>query len=155
MVKNQGSRKLPFTKATEAISSGIESRRRARVAQDPIIPGVPRERESVPQIPEQYSEKWVQVDGLRVRYLHSGSGPALILVHGLLGYSANWHYAIPLLAKSYEVFVPDLPGSGLSECSPDLDCTLSGAAGRLLRFLDAVGVDTCDLVGSSYGGATA
>ena len=108
----------------------------------------------MPQIPEQYSEKWIQVDGLRVRYLHAGSGPALILVHGLLGYSANWRYAVPLLAKSYEVFVPDLSGSGLSECSPVLDCSLSAASARLLRFLDAVAVDTCELVGSSYGGAT-
>jgi pimeloyl-ACP methyl ester carboxylesterase len=109
----------------------------------------------VAEILEQYSEKWTQVDGLRVRYLHAGTGPALVLVHGLLGYSANWRHAIPLLAESYEVFTPDLPGSGLSECSRDLDCTLSAAAGRLLRFLDAVGIATCDLVGSSYGGATA
>jgi pimeloyl-ACP methyl ester carboxylesterase len=109
----------------------------------------------VAEIPEQYSENWTQVNGLRVRFLHAGSGPALVLVHGLLGYSANWRYAIPLLAKSYEVFAPDLPGSGLSECSPDIDCGLSAAAGRLLRFLDVVGIDTCELVGSSYGGATA
>ena len=101
------------------------------------------------------SEQWIRVDGLKVRFLHSGQGTPLVLVHGLLGYSSNWRYAIPLLAQSYEVFAPDLPGSGLSECSSELDCSLAPAAGRLLRFLDAAGIGSCDLVGSSYGGATA
>jgi pimeloyl-ACP methyl ester carboxylesterase len=101
------------------------------------------------------SEQWIQVDGLQVRFLHSGHGTPLVLVHGLLGYSSNWRYAIPLLAQKYEVFAPDLPGSGLSQCSAELDCSLAPAAGRLLRFLDAVGIGPCDLVGSSYGGATA
>jgi pimeloyl-ACP methyl ester carboxylesterase len=102
-----------------------------------------------------FSEKWANVDGLRVRFLHAGSGPPLALVHGLLGYSANWRRVIPGLAEKYEVFAPDLPGSGLSDCSPELDCRLSSAGGRLLRFLDTVGIGPCDLVGSSYGGATA
>jgi len=100
------------------------------------------------------TEQWIQVDGLQVRFLHSGHGTPLVLVHGLLGYSSNWRYAVPLLAQKYEVFAPDLPGSGLSQCSSELNCSLSSAAGRLLRFLDAVGIGVCDLVGSSSGGAT-
>jgi pimeloyl-ACP methyl ester carboxylesterase len=106
-------------------------------------------------LPGSMSEQRIQVDGLQVRFLHSGHGTPLVLVHGLLGYSSNWRYAIPLLAQKYEVFAPDLPGSGLSECSSELDCALAPAAGRLLHFLDAVEVGSCDLVGSSYGGATA
>jgi pimeloyl-ACP methyl ester carboxylesterase len=102
-----------------------------------------------------FSEKWINVDGLRVRYLHAGHGSPLVLVHGLLGYSANWRRVIPLFAQHYEVFTPDLPGSGLSECGNHLDCRLPAAAGRLLGFLDAVGIKQCDLIGSSYGGATA
>ncbi len=102
-----------------------------------------------------FSEQWINVDGLQVRFLHSGHGTPLVLLHGLLGYSANWRYAILLLAKTYEVFAPDLPGSGLSECTSELDCCLSSAAGRLLRFLDTVGIGACGLVGSSYGGSTA
>jgi pimeloyl-ACP methyl ester carboxylesterase len=62
---------------------------------------------------------------------------------------------IPLLASQSNVFAPDMPGAGFSECRAGLDCSLSGAARRLLAFLDAVGIDSCDLVGSSYGGSTA
>ena len=49
----------------------------------------------------------------------------------------------------------DMLGSGFSECNAKLDTRLRSAAERLRRFLDAQGIERCDLVGSSYGGATA
>jgi pimeloyl-ACP methyl ester carboxylesterase len=94
-------------------------------------------------------------DGLQVRFWRAGSGPAVVLVHGLLGYSFSWRGVIPLLAAQSEVFAPDMPGAGFSECRAGLDFRLSGAARRLLAFLDAAGIGSCDLVGSSYGGSTA
>jgi pimeloyl-ACP methyl ester carboxylesterase len=48
-----------------------------------------------------------------------------------------------------------MPGAGFSECRAGLDCRLIGAARRLLAFVDAAGIDSYDLVGSSYGGSTA
>jgi len=101
------------------------------------------------------SERWVRVDGLNIRFWTSGKGPALVLVHGLLGYSFSWRHAIQLLSARFQVFAPDMPGAGFSDCSDSLDCRLSAAAGRLLGFLDATGMSDCDLAGSSYGGATA
>jgi len=100
-------------------------------------------------------EDSIRVDGLQVRFWRAGTGPALVLMHGLLGYSFSWRHVIPILARNREVFAPDMPGSGFSECDPGLDCRLSSTAQRLLGFLDATGVASCDLVGSSYGGATA
>lgn len=100
-------------------------------------------------------ESSLQADGLQIRFSRAGSGPALVLVHGLLGYSFSWRGVIPLLASQSEVFAPDMPGAGFSECRAGLDCRLSGAARRLRAFLDAAGIDSCDLVGSSYGGSTA
>src|SRR5690348_7873793 len=105
--------------------------------------------------PEPHSEQWTEIDHLRVRYLHAGHGPPLILLHGLLGYSFNWRKVIPALANSHEVFVPDMPGSGFSECSSELDCSLGSAARRFLKFLDVLRIQHCDLIASSYGGATA
>lgn len=93
--------------------------------------------------------------GLRVQFRRAGSGPALVLVHGLLGYSFSWRSVIPILACQREVFALDMPGDGFSECRSDLDCRLTGAAHRLLSFLYAAGIQSCDLVGSSCGGATA
>jgi 4,5:9,10-diseco-3-hydroxy-5,9,17-trioxoandrosta-1(10),2-diene-4-oate hydrolase len=101
------------------------------------------------------TEEWVQVGGLKVRFQRSGSGSALVLVHGLLGYSFSWRFVIPLLAEGREVFALDMPGSGFSDCEAKLDCRLQSAAQRLLGFMDAVGISACDLVGSSYGGSTA
>jgi pimeloyl-ACP methyl ester carboxylesterase len=100
-------------------------------------------------------ERSIEVDGLRIRFLHGGHGAALVLVHGLLGYSSNWRSAIPILAEDREVFAPDMPGAGFSDSPHGLDGRLVAATGRLSRFLDSVGVARCDLVGSSYGGATA
>ena len=95
------------------------------------------------------------MDGLRVQFRCAGSGRALVLVHGLLGYSFSWRRVMPILARDRKVFAPDMPGAGFSECSPHFDCRLASAARRLLAFMDEVGISSADLVGSSYGGATA
>ena len=100
-------------------------------------------------------EQWVSLDGVRVRYLRSGSGPPLVLMHGLLGYSFSWRFAMPALAQQATVYAVDMPGAGFSERPADLDCCLRASAERLLRFLDAVGLTSCDLLGTSQGGAVA
>jgi pimeloyl-ACP methyl ester carboxylesterase len=96
---------------------------------------------------------WAVVDGARMRYLRSGSGPPLVLVHGLLGYSFSWRFAMPALAPLASVYAIDMLGTGFSDRPVALDCSLRASAERLLRFLDAVGITSCDLLGSSYGGA--
>ena len=112
-----------------------------------------------PEIPNDLAGypagKSVWVDGVKVRFSRVGAGTAVVLVHGLLGYSFSWRRVIPLLAARFEVLTPDLPGAGFSDCDLSVDCRLSSACKRLLAFLDASGVGTCDFIGSSYGGATA
>jgi len=98
-------------------------------------------------------ESWVMLDGARMRYLHAGSGPTLLLVHGLLGYSFSWRFAIPTLAQHATVYAVDLMGTGFSDRPPGLDYSFKASAERLLRFMDATGVRSCDLLGTSHGGA--
>jgi pimeloyl-ACP methyl ester carboxylesterase len=100
-------------------------------------------------------EQWVSLDGVRVRYLRSGFGPPLLLLHGLLGYSFSWRFAMPVLAQQATVYAVDMPGAGFSERPADLDCCMRASAERLLQFLDAVGLESCDLLGTSQGGAVA
>lgn len=100
-------------------------------------------------------DETARVEGLEVRFQRAGFGPPLILLHGLMGYSFSFRRVLPLLSIGREVIAPDMPGSGLSDCSGSLDCRLRCTAGRLLAFMDAVGISSCDLVGSSYGGTTA
>jgi len=102
-----------------------------------------------------FEERWTVVDASRMRYLQSGSGPALVLVHGLLGYSFSWRHALPALAPLATVYAVDALGVGFSDRPPGLDCRLRAHAERLLRFLDGVGVHSCDLLGTSHGGGVA
>lgn len=90
-----------------------------------------------------------------MRYLRSGDGPALLLVHGLLGYSFSWRFAIPSLSDQATVYAVDMLGVGFSDRPPGLDCRLRACAERLLRFLDLAAIVSCDLLGTSHGGAVA
>jgi pimeloyl-ACP methyl ester carboxylesterase len=110
--------------------------------------------ESGPQPEIPVDEHWVTLDaGARMRYLRVGSGPDLLLVHGLLGYSFSWRFSIRALAQHSTVFAIDLPGAGFSDRPRGLDCSFKGSAERLLRFMDKAGIASCDLLGTSHGGA--
>ena len=102
--------------------------------------------------PGEAIECWAQVDGYRMRYLRAGSGPPLILLHGLLGYSFSWRMNISALAPYATVYAPDLLGIGFSDRPPGLDCSMRAAAGRILGFMDAVGIRQADVLGTSHGG---
>jgi len=52
--------------------------------------------------------------GTRIRYLAGGSGPPVVLVHGLGGAASNWRLIAPELARERRVLVPELPGHGRS-----------------------------------------
>src|SRR5258707_12218218 len=98
---------------------------------------------------------WMDIDGARMRYLRAGSGPALILLHGLLGYSFSWRYTMPALAPYATVYAPDMLGAGFSDRPARLDYSLRGMAQRLLRFNSGPGISSFDLLGTSHGGAVA
>ena len=100
-------------------------------------------------------EHGAEVDGHRMRFLHGGKGPPLLLIHGLLGYSFSWRLNLPVLARRFTVFAPDLPGTGFSERVPGLDCSMAAIARRLLPFLRGQGIEGFDLLGTSHGGAVA
>lgn len=100
-------------------------------------------------------ERWTLVDGHRMRYLHGGSGPPLLLIHGLLGYSYSWRYNLAALAQHVSVYAVDLLGTGFSERPPKLDCSVAAIARRMVTFLDAVGLETADVLGTSHGGGVA
>ncbi|HEY7099078.1 MAG TPA: alpha/beta hydrolase [Terriglobales bacterium] len=95
------------------------------------------------------------LDGARMRYLRSGKGNPLLLVHGLLGYSFSWRFAIPALSEHATVYAVDMLGVGFSDRPPGLDCSLRACAERLLRFLDSAAIVSTDLLGTSHGGAVA
>ena len=106
-------------------------------------------------IADPIEECWMDFDGAGMRYLRAGSGPPLILLHGLLGYSFSWRFTIPALAPYATVYAPDMLGAGFSDRPPDIDHSMRGTALRMLRFADGLGLRGFDLLGTSRGGAVA
>jgi len=100
-------------------------------------------------------ECWIDFSGARMRYLRAGSGPAIILLHGLLGYSFSWRYAMPVLAPHFTVYAPDMLGAGFSDRPRDIDHSMRGTALRVLEFARRLGLASFDLLGTSRGGAVA
>ena len=98
-------------------------------------------------------DRFFNLDGSQIRYQHAGSGPPLVLVHGLMGYSFSWRHAIPSFAEYAEIFAVDLLGTGYSDRPAGIDLSLAGCAQRLLRFIDEVCRAPVDLLGTSHGGA--
>jgi pimeloyl-ACP methyl ester carboxylesterase len=104
---------------------------------------------------ESIGDLTITVDGHRVRYLHAGAGPPVVLIHGLLGYSFSWRFTIPALARHFSVYAPDLLGIGYSERVCGLDCSLRAQARRVLDFMRELKLDNADVVGTSHGGGLA
>ncbi len=100
-------------------------------------------------------EYWSELDGCRMRYLRCGSGPPLLLLHGLLGYSFSWRFALPVLAEKATVYAVDMPGAGFSDRPSQANGSFRAHAERVLRFLDRISVGSCDFLGTSHGGAIA
>lgn len=97
-------------------------------------------------------ERFVDVDGVRTRYLERGAGPALVLLHGIsLGSSADvWEEDLaPLARAGFRVLAYDQPGFGLTETG---DFTEAYQRGFVLRFMDALGIVRASLVGHSFSG---
>lgn len=102
-----------------------------------------------------WDEHWLEVAGGRMRYLQAGSGRALIMVHGLMGYSFSWRFMIAALAPHATVYAMDNLGAGFSIAPEGMDYTMHAAAERVLQFVDALGITDYDLLGTSHGGAVA
>jgi pimeloyl-ACP methyl ester carboxylesterase len=98
--------------------------------------------------------QYVTIHGKRRAYVKTGSGPALLLLHGLACDSTTWDRVIPLLAKRYTVIAPDLLGHGLSD-KPRADYTLGGYANGMRDLLTVLGIDKVTVVGHSFGGGVA
>ena len=57
----------------------------------------------------------MEAAGARIHYLHAGSGEPMLLIHGLIGSSANWRNNIGVLAQHASVYAIDLVNMGKSQ----------------------------------------
>jgi pimeloyl-ACP methyl ester carboxylesterase len=98
--------------------------------------------------------KSVLVHGRSVNCVEAGSGPVLLLIHGMAGNFGNWQEVIGPLARHHTVIAPDLPGHGASAPSAG-DYSLGAHAAGLRDLLVVLGHERATLVGHSLGGGIA
>jgi pimeloyl-ACP methyl ester carboxylesterase len=96
----------------------------------------------------------VELHGHPVIYRTAGSGPPVVLIHGMVNSSHHWREVALRLADRYTVIAPDLIGHGDS-ATPRGDYSLGAHAAVIRDLLTAIGVGSATVVGHSLGGGVA
>src|SRR3954464_10773416 len=96
----------------------------------------------------------VDVHGRPMNFVEAGSGPVLLLIHGMAGTCANWESVIEPLAIDHTVIAPDFPGHGASAPGGG-DYSLGALASSLRDLMLTLGHERATLVGHSLGGGVA
>jgi pimeloyl-ACP methyl ester carboxylesterase len=95
------------------------------------------------------------VNGVKIHYELNGSGPDLVLIHGLSGSLAFWQLRIaPELSQNFRVLTYDLRGHGQSDMPP-VGYTSRDMAEDLLALINHLGIERPHIVGHSLGGLVA
>jgi len=128
--------------ALVAVSYLIEALRSAPVAPDRL--------DWAPDVPIRY----VDVKGTKLRYIASGQGPALVLLHTLRTQLDMFQKVIPDLAKRFRIYAMDYPGHGYSDI-PEATYSSEFFVTRVARFLDQLDIRDAVIVGESIGGSIA
>jgi len=97
-------------------------------------------------------ERYIDVDGISIRYVSKGRGPKLMLFHGLGEFLETWWGNIDSLSQYYTVYAVDLPGHGLAQ-KPDVSYTLDFATNFALGFMEVLGIKHASLIGHSVCGS--
>ena len=108
---------------------------------------------ALPAFAQAPSEKTSLVFGSKINYVEAGdpTKPAVILLHGLGGSTANWQFNIAAIARNYHVFAIDQVGFGKSD-RPALKYRVATYADFLDKFMSENKIEKATLVGNSMGG---
>jgi pimeloyl-ACP methyl ester carboxylesterase len=97
------------------------------------------------------TSKEVLVFGQKIHYVEAGSGPTVILLHGLGGSTQVWQFNITALAEKYHVVVPDQIGFGKSD-KPLVNYRIRTYVDFLDQFCKQLKIERATLIGNSMGG---
>ena len=95
--------------------------------------------------------KEVSIFGQKIHYVEAGSGPKVILLHGLGGSTQAWQFNIGPLAEKFHVFVPDQIGFGKSD-KPMVNYRIRTYVDFLDQFCKQLKIERATLIGNSMGG---
>lgn len=97
------------------------------------------------------TSKEITVFGQKIHYVEAGSGPTVILLHGLGGSTQSWQFNVAALAEKYHVVVPDQIGFGKSD-KPLVNYRIRTYVDFLDQFCKQLKIERATLVGNSMGG---
>ncbi|MDO8186393.1 alpha/beta fold hydrolase [Conexibacter sp. JD483] len=103
---------------------------------------------------DRFELQEMTLHGHRIAFRAGGSGPVLVLVHGITSTSRTWERVFPLLTRHFTVIAPDLLGHGQS-AKPRGDYSLGAYASGVRDLLVALGHERATFVGHSLGGGVA
>lgn len=104
---------------------------------------------------DRVHSKFVQIaePKLRVQVLEGGQGEPVLLLHGGNGMAAQWESLLSRLSSGFHVYAPDRPGCGLTDMFSYRDVPLrEHAVNFVLASMDALGLESANIVGNSMGG---
>jgi pimeloyl-ACP methyl ester carboxylesterase len=150
------------TALAEAVGTGrypLPSRPNLRTTMSPEDTAIDLKPPEAPK-PERQSAlerprlRRLTLHGHRIAYRQAGSGPPLVLIHGITSSSATWERVMPYLARRFTVIAPDLIGHG-SSAKPRGDYSLGAHASGVRDLMVALGHERASIVGHSLGGGIA
>jgi pimeloyl-ACP methyl ester carboxylesterase len=96
----------------------------------------------------------ITLHGHQFTFRRAGSGPLLVLLHGIAGTSATWEDVMLRLGEHHTVIAPDFLGHGES-AKPRGDYSLGAYANGIRDLLGALGYERGTIIGHSLGGGVA
>jgi pimeloyl-ACP methyl ester carboxylesterase len=96
--------------------------------------------------------RYYDARGIRTRAIEAGSGEPLIMLHGSGGHAEAYARNVVPLSEHFHVYAIDMAGHGFSDRHPSLPGS-DGIADQVVRFMDALGIESANLAGESLGGA--
>ena len=94
--------------------------------------------------------KEIEIAGKKITYRLYGNGKPVMLIHGFGETGDVWKNQVAFLKDSFQLIVPDLPGSGQSEMIDDM--SMEGMAEVLKLILDKEAINQLSMIGHSMGG---
>ncbi|UCE22347.1 MAG: alpha/beta fold hydrolase [Candidatus Aminicenantes bacterium] len=96
-------------------------------------------------------DKYIAVAGHQIRFVEKGTGPPLVLLHGMGGSLEWWEYNLDSFSRKFQTIAFDFPGFGFSSKS-GMDFREDAASNFMVSFLDAFQLPKASLIGNSMGG---
>jgi magnesium chelatase accessory protein len=103
--------------------------------------------------PNREASRFVSAGGLRWHVQQMGEGPPILLVHGTGAATHSWRALAPMLAETFRVVAPDLPGHGFTQVPSSHKLSLPAMAEGLTDLLRALDISPPLVVGHSAGAA--